>query len=383
MANDGTTTPLEFHPYGPHCDEGRVETIAKTPLSILIYGETGTGKEVMAQRLHRLSGRGPFVAVNCAAIPETLIESELFGHKRGSFTGAVGDHKGFVEEANGGTLFLDEITEMPVGMQTRLLRVLQEREVRRVGDSKTTHVDIRVISATNRKPEEAIRVGKLREDLYYRLNQTSLSLPPLRSQKEQIVPLARFFAGQAAQAEKKDVRLTPEAEDLLQTCSWPGNIRQLQSTMQVAFYLASERDGSREITPETLRQTTVFSSPAEGEAKPALEDEDILAALSAKTMPEIKALLKEGSRRSLIRALKEAGAQNQPRPMEYAAGLLNVSRSNVHSLVKEHGISVLDMGIVKRSRVSHRQGQRDADAAAASAPALSDGVSVRRPPSQG
>lgn len=205
-----------------------------TDAPVLITGESGTGKERVAQALHALSKRAarPMVAENCAAIPETLLESVLFGHKKGAFTGAIADHPGHFLSADGGTLFLDEIGEMKPPMQTKLLRVLQEGEVRAVGDSKVRKIDVRVIAATNQDLEASVRTGRFREDLYFRLNVLRLSLPPLRERPGDAVLLARRFLAEAGRSTGRELRLSPAAEAVLAAARWPGNVRQVQNEMQ-------------------------------------------------------------------------------------------------------------------------------------------------------
>jgi transcriptional regulator with PAS, ATPase and Fis domain len=220
---------------------------------VLITGESGTGKERVAHALHAVSRRaaGPFVAENCAAIPETLLESVLFGHKRGSFTGAVKDHPGHFVAADKGTLFLDEIGEMKLPMQVKLLRVLQEGEVRAVGDSKVRKVDVRVLAATNQALEAAVKAGRFREDLYFRLNVLRIELPPLRARGGDIVLLARRFLAEGAQRLQRPLRLSPAAEQALQAAKWPGNVRQLQNEMQRAAALCDKDEiGPADLSPD-------------------------------------------------------------------------------------------------------------------------------------
>jgi transcriptional regulator with PAS, ATPase and Fis domain len=214
--------------------------ILHTDVPILVTGETGTGKELVASALHNFGPRrkGPFVAVNCAAIPASLLESEVFGHVKGSFTGAHKDRKGFAEAANHGTLFLDEIGEMPVEMQAKLLRFLQEGEVRPVGGSHVIHVDVRVVAATNRHLQEQIKLGSFREDLYYRLAVLTLSLPALRERSEDIGLLARFLLVKNKEDGLPTAKLSEEALEALAELKWPGNIRQLQNELTRAAAFA-------------------------------------------------------------------------------------------------------------------------------------------------
>ena len=231
----------------------RIGKFAPANAPVLITGESGTGKERVAHALHALSKRAsaPFVAENCAAIPETLLESVLFGHKKGAFTGAIKDHLGHFVEAHGGTIFLDEIGEMRMPMQSKLLRTLQEGEVRAVGDSKTRKVDVRVIAATNQNLEANVKSGRFREDLYFRLNVLRLELPPLRARGRDIVVLARRFLAEAAAKAGRPLVLSPACEATLMAAKWPGNVRQLQNEMQ---RLAALADGpsieARELSPD-------------------------------------------------------------------------------------------------------------------------------------
>jgi DNA-binding NtrC family response regulator len=220
---------------------------------VLITGESGTGKERVAHALHAVSRRaaGPFVAENCAAIPDTLLESVLFGHKRGSFTGAVKDHPGHFLAADKGTLFLDEIGEMKLPMQVKLLRVLQEGEVRAVGDNKVRKVDVRVLAATNQALEAAVKAGRFREDLFFRLNVLRIELPPLRDRGSDIVLLARRFLAEGALRMNRPLRLSAAAEQLLRAAKWPGNVRQLQNEMQRAAALCDQDEiGPADLSPE-------------------------------------------------------------------------------------------------------------------------------------
>ncbi|BEV70521.1 two-component system response regulator GlrR [Paludibacterium sp. THUN1379] len=216
--------------------------VAATDASVLIRGESGTGKEVLARALHRCSARsqGPFVAVNCGAIPENLLESELFGHEKGAFTGASARHQGLVLEADGGTLFLDEIGDMPLALQVKLLRLLQDREVRPVGSARARAVDIRVVSATHRDLETLMREGQFREDLFYRLNVVTLNLPPLAERREDIPLLAQHFLSQVAQRYQRPLPVfAPEALAFLSSSRWPGNIRQLANVVEQCCVLCS------------------------------------------------------------------------------------------------------------------------------------------------
>jgi two-component system response regulator AtoC len=226
-----------------------VERAAAYNSTVLITGESGTGKELLARALHARSprARGPLVAVNCAAIPEALLESELFGHERGAFTGAVRAHAGFFEQAHGGTLLLDEVGDMPLVLQTRLLRVLEDSRVRRVGGSRDIEVDTRVVGATARDLEAAVAAGRFREDLYYRLNVVRVRIPPLRDRTEDIPLLAAALVARAAARLGRPVEgLSPDALDALHAQRWPGNVRELENTLERAVLVASGPRVSRE-----------------------------------------------------------------------------------------------------------------------------------------
>jgi len=218
-----------------------IQSLSTTDASAIITGESGTGKELAARTIHRLSRRaeGPFIAVNSAAIPETLIESEVFGYEKGAFTGAVGVRQGCFELANGGTLFLDEIGEMPISLQPKLLRVLEDGKVRRLGGKQEVAFDVRVIAATNQEPRNAIADGKLREDLYYRLTVFTIALPPLRDRKEDIPLLAQHFIGEFNRKHSAQVEaLRDDAMEMLMAYSWPGNVREFRNVMERALILA-------------------------------------------------------------------------------------------------------------------------------------------------
>jgi Nif-specific regulatory protein len=216
--------------------------VAPTPASVLLVGETGTGKEMVARAIHRLSRRadGPYVRVNCGALAESLLESELFGHVKGAFTGAIDNKTGRFEAAHGGTIFLDEISSMSAKLQVKLLRVLQEKEFERVGESRTIRVDTRVIAATNQYLEDEIQAGRFREDLYYRLNVVPIYLPPLRDRRDDVPALARFFLERHSEQHRRDVpELTPDVLKALQTHDWPGNVRELENSMERALVLSN------------------------------------------------------------------------------------------------------------------------------------------------
>jgi two-component system response regulator AtoC len=227
----------------------QIAKVAPSIASVMIIGESGTGKEAVAQTIHDLSTRRKklFLPINCSAISQHLIESELFGHERGSFTGATKGRKGYFEQASGGTLFLDEVTEMPIEMQAKLLRVLETGAFLPVGGNTLVQTDVRIISATNRDPMEAVEKGKLREDLLYRLQVFPLRLPPLRDRKDDIDILANFFLEDLCGSEKKRKTLTPDAYEKMNSHNWPGNVRELKNALHRAYIMADE-----EITAECL-----------------------------------------------------------------------------------------------------------------------------------
>src|SRR4051795_3380045 len=243
-----------------------IQKVAPRDSTVLVTGETGTGKELAARAIHQNSPRAarPFVAVNCAALTESLLESELFGHEKGAFTGAIALKKGRFELAEGGTIFLDEVGELAMPLQAKLLRVLQQREFERVGGTQVHSLDIRVIAATNRDLQEDVREGKFREDLLYRLNVVTLESPPLREHKEDIPVLARYFLERSARRCKRQVEgLSKEAEEILMQYSWPGNVRELENAMERAVVLGV----SDTVLPEDLPEAMLESAPRESGAK--------------------------------------------------------------------------------------------------------------------
>jgi sigma-54-specific transcriptional regulator len=220
-----------------------IERVASSNATALIIGETGTGKELIARRLHDLGPRknGPFAAINCGAFSETLVESELFGHEKGAFTGAVSAKEGWFESANGGTLFLDEVGDLPLSTQVKLLRVLQEREIVRIGSRKPVRIDVRLIAATNVNLEDAVKAGRFREDLYYRIKVVPIDLPPLRERTGDILPLVEYFLRvYKNRLHTSPPQLTPAAIHALLNYPWPGNIRELENTIHRALLVSSE-----------------------------------------------------------------------------------------------------------------------------------------------
>lgn len=293
-----------------------VGKIASTDASVLITGENGTGKDVLAAEIHRLSNRSTknMVCVDAGAITETLFESELFGHVKGAFTDAHADRVGKIEQANGSTLFLDEIGNIPLNLQAKLLRVLQNRTVSKVGSSQSIPVDIRLICATNRNLEEMIRNGEFREDLYYRINTMHIQLPPLRERKDEIIPLAKLFIERYAEKYHREVYgISEEAGKVLMSCRWNGNIRELQNTIEKAVILTDNKE----------LQASDFSMPhQECNGNPA-----------SHTMPVEGETLEEIEERA-IRAAMERYNGN----LTHVARSLNISRPTLYTKLKKYNI---------------------------------------------
>jgi two-component system, NtrC family, response regulator AtoC len=304
-----------------------VGRVSITNLPVLITGESGTGKEVVARAIHRRSPRSSeaFVALNCGALPADLIESELFGHVRGSFTGATVDRRGLWEEADGGTVFLDEITETTPAFQVKLLRALQEGEIRRVGSNRTVHVDVRVIAATNRDAEEEVRSGRFRQDLLYRLNAVTIHLPPLRERLEDILPLATRFAERVVRAGEPPVSFSREALQLLENYNWPGNIRELENAVVRAAALCDTVVRPEDL-PERIRN---FTNPA-----PA-DETDTVARLRDLQAGDEWPPLSEIEGRYVARVLAHTGGNKQA-----AARLLDIDRKTLQRMINRHHILI-------------------------------------------
>jgi transcriptional regulator with GAF, ATPase, and Fis domain len=293
-----------------------ITKVAPANSTVLITGESGTGKELVARALHRNSPRnaGPFVAINCAALTETLLESELFGHEKGAFTGAVAQKKGKLEEANGGTVFLDEIGELAPTLQAKLLRVLQERELERVGGTRTIKVDIRLITATNRDLQAMVKASAFRQDLFYRLNVVSIAMPPLRSRRGDISLLALHFVQKHGGAVGRRVTgISKQALDYLLRYEWPGNVRELENVIERAIVLGS----TEEIMPDDLPESVLeVGAPADADSDNRFHE-----------------LVNDAKRRIVLAALEASGGSYTE-----AARQLGIHANNLHRLIRNLNI---------------------------------------------
>ncbi|MFW0759122.1 sigma-54 interaction domain-containing protein [Pseudomonas sp. H11T01] len=324
--------------------------VAPSEASVLIIGETGTGKELVARHIHNLSARRnrPFVAVNCGAFSESLVEAELFGHEKGAFTGALSAKAGWFEEANGGTLFLDEIGDLPMAIQVKLLRVLQEREVVRLGSRKSIAIDVRVLAATNVQLEKAINAGHFREDLYYRLDVVSLELSPLRDRPGDILPLTRHFIESYSQRLGYGaITISNEAEHKLRTYSWPGNIRELENVIHHTLLICRngliERDDLRLSNMRIERQDDSHSNANDSA-------EALLDRAFQKLFAEQAGALHENVEDALFRAAYRFSHYNQV----HTANLLGLSRN----VTRTRLIKIGELAVNKRRPVDNLQGER-------------------------
>jgi DNA-binding NtrC family response regulator len=333
-----------------------IERVADTDSTILILGESGTGKELVARALHYNSRRqfAPFVPVNCSALPENLLESELFGHRRGSFTGAISDKKGLFEEADGGTIFLDEVGSMSATLQSRLLRVLQEREVRRVGENTPIYVNVRVVAATNEPLEKRIKEGSFREDLYYRLNVIAIPLPSLRERRDDIPLLvAHFLKGKLNDRASRASQVTRHAMEILCAYDWPGNVRELENAIERAATLCEGNIIRAEDLPPRLLASVKTTPPAlDAQAAVALPEVPEAALYPLHNGPEagalpaagpgsgeplvpLKAFLRQQEQSHLNRAIRQCGGDK-----EQAALMLGISIATLYRrLAEEEGES--------------------------------------------
>ncbi|MGI8656872.1 MAG: sigma-54-dependent transcriptional regulator [Pyrinomonadaceae bacterium] len=302
-----------------------VGRLAATSLPVLITGESGTGKEVVARAIHYGSPRAPkpFVAVNCGALPSELIESELFGHMRGSFTGAERDRPGLFEEADGGTILLDEIAETTLDFQVKLLRALQQGEIRRVGANRSLRIDVRVIAASNREPKAEVREGRFRQDLFYRLNGINLHLPPLRERREDILLLVKHFAGRVRAGDEPRLRFSREAVRLLEEYAWPGNIRELENAVLHAAALCDHTVRPEDL-PKDIRHSAAHPSTEKTIAAP--DKSPILTVEDWMTLERL-----EGE--YVARLLEHTGGNKLA-----AARILNVDRKTLDRMLAKHKI---------------------------------------------
>src|SRR3989475_12562228 len=346
----------KFHPYqvktvGPELAENlpKTEIIGATPKMVDIYkkvaktarieapvlviGESGSGKELIARALHENSARtkAPFVVINCGALPETLLESELYGHERGSFTGATACRKGLFESASGGTVFLDEISETSLSFQVKLLRVIQEREIRRVGSNETIQVDVRLIAATNRDLREMVRTGQFREELFHRLNVFTIALPALRDRREDIPLLSSYFLKLFTEKTGKTVRLASDAVEAMKQYSWPGNVRELKNMLERAMTF----NDTGVIQLEELEfGEPEDTAPIEPSPAPSIDASPYRARASrAGPLPEGAASLDAMERQHIIKILKETGGNKKK-----AAEILGIERRTLYYKAKRLGI---------------------------------------------
>lgn len=317
---------------GPEYIEGKCEAALKmqeyinlvgpTEMSVLILGESGTGKEYAARRIHQFSKRkdAKFVAVDCGALPKDIAGSELFGHVKGSFTGAVNDKIGHFEEANGGTIFLDEIGNLSYDVQVNLLRAIQERKIRRVGSTKETSIDVRILAATNEDLKSAIKNGDFREDLYHRLNEFSIGLPPLRERKEDLLDFAYYFKDKASQEfAKQNVEFDQNVLNVFQSYEWPGNIREMKNVVRRAVLLATNNLVTTSCLPDEMLETSFTPSVA--------TDENMAVDLKS---------VKEKSEQELIISTIIKAKYNKSQ----AAKLLGIDRKTLYNKLKQYGIDI-------------------------------------------
>ncbi len=297
-----------------------IKHIAKYPATVLITGETGTGKEMIARAIHNLSPRvsKPFVTINCAGLVETLLESELFGHVKGAFTGATRDKPGLFEIASGGTIFLDEVGELPLSVQAKLLRALEQHEIQRIGDVKIKKIDVRVIAATNRDLKTMVKEGKYRKDLFYRLNTIHIHLPPLRERKEDIPVLAEYFVTELNKQIGKDIKgIKPEVIERLKEIPWEGNVRELRNVIERAYIMTqTEYITLKDLPPEYIEENV--SSP--------------VLFLSAQEEPQTT--LAEMEKRYIMKVLQRTSGNRSQ-----AARILGLSRRSLYRKMKKYGIS--------------------------------------------
>jgi DNA-binding NtrC family response regulator len=328
----------------------QISRVAGTAVTVFCTGESGTGKELVAKTVHELSRRRkrPFLAINCGAISPNLIESELFGHEKGSFTGADRQHQGFFERAHGGTLFLDEVTEMPLELQVKLLRVLETGTFSRVGSTQSQEADVRVIAASNRPPELAVSSGKLREDLLYRLNVFPIMLPPLRDRADDISLLAEHFLAEVSQAEGVNKRFTREALAKLERYRWPGNVRELRNAVQRAYVMTN----GDTITDEWLPSNGPSMAPAaaaQPAAAPSSAEAPAHAASAAPTgntiTVQVGTSIAEAERQLILATFAHCGHNK-----ERTAAALGISLKTLYNRLKEFANDAREGELPTRTR---------------------------------
>ena len=328
----------------------RIEAVAATRSTVLIVGESGTGKELVARAIHECGARrGSFIALNCAAIPRELVESELFGHRRGAFSGANTDHPGLLRAAEGGTVFLDEVTEMSPDLQAKLLRAIQERTVRPVGSTQEIPIDVRIVASTNRDPAEAARSGQLRTDLYYRLQVNVLEIPPLRDRLDDVADLTRHFVrlmSERNEGVRSLAGIDADAMSALQAYQWPGNVRELGNTIESAFTFGTRATVTLDDLPSRI-VSAWRAAPAE-----------IPSATAAASAPMAAAEERAGSyaefeRNAIASALERAGGNKAQ-----AARILKISRKKLYDRIERYGLSLASM-----ARAARQNGLAQASAA--------------------
>ncbi|MFL5815445.1 MAG: sigma-54 interaction domain-containing protein [Bdellovibrionia bacterium] len=318
-----------------------IKRVSPSKTNVLIIGESGTGKELVARMIHDygpLKGK-PFIPVNCGAIPETLIESEMFGHRRGSFTGAVAEKAGLFEAAHGGTLFLDEVGELPLSMQVKLLRAIQERVFRKVGGTEDIRVDVRIIAATNRDLEAAVAKGTFREDLYYRLNVLLIKTPPLRERPGDVRLLAQKFAEKFAAKQKKDVKgISEQAMLALESYSWPGNVRELENVLERSVTLENGEQIGFESLPSAVRSNASLSRPSRNDDQATSPGSQVAQVLEvpapdfSKGKVSLKDIIAPVEQAYARAALEKTGGKKKE-----AAALLGVTQKQLSQIVNDKG----------------------------------------------
>jgi DNA-binding NtrC family response regulator len=333
---------LVFHDPRSRAILDYIERIGPSEAPVLINGETGTGKELVARHVHLLSGRrGHFLAINCGAINDHLAESELFGHESGSFTGATGRREGWFEAANGGTLFLDEIGDMPLSLQVKLLRVLQEREVVRIGSRKAIAVDVRLVAGTNVDLDQAVAAGRFRRDLLYRLNIAQVRLPPLRERPGDVLPLVRHFLGvYCKRMHLRQPQLTSTAERLLLAYDWPGNIRELENVVHFALLVSSEQ----ELRPEHLKITGGWDGDTSARGGMKNSGDDSAQTLLTQGLHGLLAGPAGPHLETIERLVVSEAFRLSDGNQVHTANLLGISRNVVRTLLKRHGFLGADEG---------------------------------------